>query len=170
MKQSVSILFTVLVFTACNVINRTYTSAQLTTSYITMDYQRILDTTATTPRYIRDTIGAERIITRRRLPEEISFKLNKTCFYSFQSNASDSGPILMQFKGKYNQNGDKMLINFTEMRSIKYNDMLHSGATIEDRKWIDLKTVEATYFFNDNKDTIWKIDFYGMKGDFYIKK
>lgn len=170
MRQSVFILFLMLIFTACNVINLTYTSDQLTTSYTTTHYPRILDTIATTPRYIRDTLGLKRLITHRRPPEEISFKLNKTCIYSFQSNASDSGPILMQFKGKYNQIGEKTLINFTEMRSIKYNYMLHSGVTVEDREWIKLRTVEATYFFNDSKDTIWKMDFYGTKGDFYIKK
>jgi hypothetical protein len=170
MRRQLYILFALFLSISCKTrINSIYFSTKNPIFYTVNDYPLIIDTSANTQAFKRDTVGIERIITYQIPPEEVEFKWNRTCVYSFISNGSDSGPIQYQHKGKYVQNGDSISVNFTEIRSIGQNVKLSTNMRIEDREWRNLRLYESIYFLSNKRDTMWRIDRENVRGFDYIK-
>ena len=158
-----------MVSAACSVINKTYVSPEGPISHAVEEYPLILDSTAETRAYVRDSVPIVKKIEYYRPPEKIRFKLNGTCIYTFTHPGSDSGPVDYQHKGNYSIEDNKIEITFTQMRSIGRISK-SVGKTINDMDWKELNSYEKHFFYESNRDTIWQLGRYDEKGLEYIKK
>lgn len=173
MSKTLIILIAGFVLSSCiGVLHKSYVYPEGVSSYRKVEYEYPLAIDSTTKRPHRDTMFVDTIVPFQGSPNvKYQFKLNKTCIYSFMGNGSDSGPIYWQYKGKYLNRNDSIIINFDELRSIRYNSVHYNQMKIEDRKWKEMEFESTTTLITNNKcDTLWEIQRSGFKGTFLIKK
>jgi hypothetical protein len=173
MIKTLIILIAGFALSSCGgVLNKTYVYPEDLSSYRKVEYGYTLTIDSTTKRLYRDTSFVDTIVPFQGSPHiNYQFKLNKTCIYSFMGNGSDSGPIYWQYKGKYQNRNDSIVINFYEFRSIRYDLVHYNKMKIEDRKWKEMEFESTTTLITNNKcDTLWEIQSSGFKGTFLIKK